>query len=364
MTISTPTITNFTGGEISPRIEGRIDLAQYYNASRRLENFTIHPHGGISRRSGFRFVTEARNNDKPLLLVPFEFNAQQTYVLELFEDETGQGKMRVFTDHGVVLSGDEEYVRDLPYTSEEFDRLRYAQTADVLIFVHPNHPVRKLIRNGHDDWALEEMVFLGQPEEWGEGNYPSSICFFEQRLVLAGTPNEPATLWFSRTGEMEDFRLKTREVPLENWGDKDVDPQSGNTLRQGVEGDSFKVYNGGGFEKMDALRGQNSDGDTRYYRYMGEKNFMPTETLTVTFKDSPSGTGEIESIWLADGELNSEFWDAFEVGDRTEAEAGGMPLPDDAIEATITGRQANAIEFLVPRAKLWIGTAGGEWTIS
>ena len=363
MTIATPTITNFTSGEMAPRLEGRIDLSKYYNGCRKLENFVIHPHGGITRRSGFRFVAEAMNSDKPILLIPFEFNSAQTYVLELFEAEDGQGKLRVFTDHGVVLSGESEYVRDIPYNSAEFDQLRFAQTADVLILVHPKHPVRKLTRMNHDNWALEEMAFLGQPEAWKEGNYPSTVGFFEQRLVLAGTPNEPATLWFSRTGEMEDFRLKTREVPLDGWRDKEIVPGTGRTLRQGVAGDTFMVYVGGGFEKDDPLRGQNSEGKTRYYRYKGEKNFMPTETLTVTFEATPGDKG-IEVIWDAAGELNKEFWDCFEVGDRTESEAGQLPLPDDAIEATITGRQTNGIEFLVPRNKLWIGTAGGEWTLS
>lgn len=364
MTISTPTITNFSGGELSPRLEGRIDLSKYYNGSRRMENFVIHSHGGITRRSGFRFVTEARSADTPVLLIPFEFNSDQTYVLELYEDDAGQGHMRVFTDHGVVLDADGgEYVRDMPYAAHELDRLRFAQTSDVLILVHPNHPVRKLTRMGHDDWSLEAMTFIGQPEAWKEGNYPSAVCFFEQRLVLAGTPNEPATLWLSRTGDMEDFRLKTREVPLERWGEKDIIPETGRTLRQGLEGDTITVHDGGGFEKMDALRGQDGDGNTRYYRYMGDRNFMPTETLSVVFKEAP-GDNEIEAVRLADGTLNSDFWDEFQVGDRTEAEAGDMPLSDDAIEATITGRQANAIEFIVPRSKLWIGTAGGEWTVS
>jgi len=37
------------------------------------------------------------------------------------------------------------------------------------------------------------------------GNYPSAIAFHQQRLVLAGTDNEPMTLWFSRTGDNGSF---------------------------------------------------------------------------------------------------------------------------------------------------------------
>lgn len=46
---------------------------------------------------------------------------------------------------------------------------------------------------------------------WSEGawnaryGYPSAIEIFEQRLVAAGTPSEPRTLWFSSVGDFLDF---------------------------------------------------------------------------------------------------------------------------------------------------------------
>jgi len=357
-------MTNFTAGEMSPRLEGRTDLSKYYNGCRILENFHIHPHGGVSRRPGFRFVAEAMNSEKPVLLIPFEFNAEQTYVLELGEDTTGQGHMRVFADHGTVLSGETEYVRDMPYTANEFDLLRFAQSEDVLIMVHPNHPARKLTRMDHDNWTLEDMVFIGQPEAWLENNYPSAVGFFEQRLVLAATPDKPGTLWFSRTGEMTDFRLKTREVPLDGWRDKEIVDGNGDTIRDGKAGDTFALLDGDGFEKRDGIKGQHADGTTRYYRYNGTQNAIASGAdKTITFAATP-GTDEIEAIWDSEGILDTDHWECFEVGDRTEAPAGDAPLADDGIEVTLSGRQASAIEFLVPRSRLWIGTAGGEWTIT
>lgn len=362
MSVATPSLTNFTAGEISPRLEGRTDLSKYFNGCRGLENFHVHPHGGATRRSGFRFVAQAMNPDKPVLLIPFEFNASQTYVLELGEDASGQGQMRVFTDHGVVLSGETEYRRAMPYTADEFGELRFAQSADLLVLVHPAHPVRKLTRLDHDDWNLEEMTFIGQPEAWQEGNYPSAVCFYEQRLVLAATPDKPGTLWFSRTGDMTDFRLKTREVPLDGWRDREIVNVQG-TQRDGTAGDTFVLLDGDGFEKTDGIRGQHPDGTTRYYRYKGEQNLAASgANLTVTFA-TPPGSNDIEIIWDDQGKLNDTYWECFEPGDRTEGPAGESPLDDDAIEVTLSGRQANAVEFLIPRSKLWVGTAGGEWTI-
>lgn len=362
MSISTPAITNFTAGEMSPRLEGRSDLAKYFNGCRILQNFHVHPHGGITRRSGFRFVAEALSQHKPTLLIPFEFNGQQTYVLEFGENASGKSKMRVLADHGLVQKDGKDYTRDIPYKAEEFDALRYTQSADVLIIAHPKHPVRKLTRMDHDNWALEEMEFIGKPEAWKKDNYPAAVGFFEQRLVLGGTPNEPGTLWFSRTGEMNDFRLKTREVPLDGWRERVIQDKSKDSKRSGKKGDSFLLYNGDGFEKHDALKGQHTDGSTRYYRYKGNENHSTEgEKKTITF--ATPGTDRIEPIWDGEGKFNDAEWDMFEIGDRVDAEAGALPLSDDAIEITLSGRQANAIEFVVPRSRLWVGTAGGEWTV-
>jgi hypothetical protein len=364
MSIATPSLTNFTAGEISPRLEGRIDLSRYFNGCRTLENFHVHPHGGATRRSGFRFVARAIDQTGPGLLIPFESNAGLTYVLELGEDEAGQGHMRVFNGHGAVMNGEDEYVRDMPYRAAELPRLRHAQSGDTLILAHPAHPVRTLTRLDHDQWELADMEFIDPPDTWREGNYPGVVAFFEQRLVLAATPDKPGTLWFSRTGENADFRLRTREVPLDGWADREIADGNSDSLRDGKAGDTFTLLDGDGFEALDGIKGQHPDGTTRYYRYKGTANLTASGAdRVVTFQTPPAASG-IEPIWNAEDVLNTDCWECFEPGDRTRAQVGSAPLDDDAIEVTIAGRQANAIEFLVPRGRLWVGTAGGEWTIS
>ena len=39
--------------------------------------------------------------------------------------------------------------------------------------------------------------------------HPSSVCFFEQRLVFAGTNDEPQTVYFSKSGDYENFTAGT-----------------------------------------------------------------------------------------------------------------------------------------------------------
>ena len=41
------------------------------------------------------------------------------------------------------------------------------------------------------------------------GNYPGAVAFHQQRLIFAGTDNEPMTLWFSRSGDRYNFQKHT-----------------------------------------------------------------------------------------------------------------------------------------------------------
>ena len=73
MAKQTVAFTNFTAGELSPRLDGRTDLNKYFNGTKTLENMLIHPHGGASRRSGTKFINEVKTSSAQTRLIPFEF---------------------------------------------------------------------------------------------------------------------------------------------------------------------------------------------------------------------------------------------------------------------------------------------------
>jgi len=52
--------SSFTTGEITPRLEGRVDLAKYKDSCRTLENTFVMPHGGAKRRGGLNYVADVK----------------------------------------------------------------------------------------------------------------------------------------------------------------------------------------------------------------------------------------------------------------------------------------------------------------
>jgi len=89
--------TNFTAGQLSPRLDGRTDLQKYYNGAKTITNFTIQTHGGASRRPGTAFIQEVKDSSSPVRLIPFEFSTVQTYVLEF-----GDQYIRFYKDKGII----------------------------------------------------------------------------------------------------------------------------------------------------------------------------------------------------------------------------------------------------------------------
>ena len=84
---------SFTTGEISPEFDARIDHEKYGSALRSSQNALVLPQGPITRRPGFRYVAEVKDSTEEVRLLPFEFNVEQSYALEV-----GEEYIRFYTD--------------------------------------------------------------------------------------------------------------------------------------------------------------------------------------------------------------------------------------------------------------------------
>lgn len=76
---------SFSGGEFAPSLYSRVDLAKYAIGTRKLRNFIVHPHGGISNRAGLYYIATEKTAGKKIRLIGFEFSTEQTYVIEFGE---------------------------------------------------------------------------------------------------------------------------------------------------------------------------------------------------------------------------------------------------------------------------------------
>jgi len=109
---------------------------------------------------------------------------------------------------GVSPEVDELLDFDTPYLEEHLETLQGIQSPSggATYIVHELYPPYKLIYDAtSDSFTWEIVTFTEPPTEWIEGSYPSCGDFFEGRLWLGGTKNEPQTFWASKSGVEEDF---------------------------------------------------------------------------------------------------------------------------------------------------------------
>jgi hypothetical protein len=158
MARGTPIITAFTGGETTPLTDGRVDSEGYHFACATLKNMIVNIQGPAEKCPGTRFIREVKASSDFTRLIEFQYAAGDNYVLEL-----GNYYMRFFTQGGIVMSGGSPYEIATPWQSIDLDLVKFVQSADVMYFVHPLYPPRKLTRLAPTSWSLAAVDFIRGP---------------------------------------------------------------------------------------------------------------------------------------------------------------------------------------------------------
>ena len=153
-----PILTNFTAGEWSPQLYGRVDLAQYPNACRRMENFIPRVHGGAQKAPGTRFIAEIKNSASTARLFAFQYSTSQAYIIE-----AGDGYMRFYKDKGQILDGSAAYEINTLFSIDDIPLVRTCQDKDLMYLFHNDYHPQKLTRYGHADWEIINVPFTCGP---------------------------------------------------------------------------------------------------------------------------------------------------------------------------------------------------------
>jgi len=325
-------LTNFTGGELSPRLDGRNDLQKYPTGCKTLENMIVFPHGSAARRSGTQFVAEVKDSSKETRLIPFEFSTTQTYMLEF-----GDQYIRFYKDNGQILSGGSAYEISSPYLEAELFDIKYAQSADVMYICHPNHPVKKLARTGHTSWTLTSVDFQ---------NGPFMDHNIETTTLTAGhtSVGSSGNLTLSSTTGVNSNQgwLSTDVGRLVHFkeGHYKITSVTSTTVAVSI----CVVAPSSGSASTDFALGSFSDttGHPSCVTFF-EQRLVFAATLSQPQTLFFSKSGDYENM---------------------DDNYHGTVADDDAIIYTIASNQVNAIRFMTATRTLIIGTAGGEFAVS
>lgn len=151
-------LTSFSKGEISPRLEGRADLAAYFEGAKTLENWLLLRQGGVTRRSGTRYMAEVKDSTRDTILIPFEFSVDDAFHLEF-----GHQYIRFYKNNQRIEVAGVPVEIVSPYQEADLRLIHFTQSADVLFLFHPSYAQRKLSRVSDTQWVLSIVPYNPMP---------------------------------------------------------------------------------------------------------------------------------------------------------------------------------------------------------
>jgi len=344
---------SFSGGELAPSLHARVDLAKYATGLKTCRNFFVQAHGGVANRSGTKFVCETANSAKITRLIPFEFNTEQTYILEF-----GHQTMRVIKDGGQVLSSGSPVSITSPYSDTELADLKFTQSADVMTICHPSYPVKEVKRTSHTAWTITSVSFgtsMSAPgsvsstaQNYDSGN-PGTSYSYVVTAVETDTSDESVA---SSATSVTNNNLSSTITNTISWG--------------AVSGaNSYNVFKS--FGGIYGFIGRSTGTTFKDDNIEADPNDTPATARTIfnTTNEYPSTVAYYQQR-LVFGQTNNDPQKIFmsQTGNYHNFNISEPLRDDDAVTFTIAASQVNEVRHLVPLSDMIILTSGGEWLLT
>jgi hypothetical protein len=386
--------TAFNGGELSPYIFGRTDVAKYPSGCERMVNFLPLVQGPAITRPGTPFVAEVKNSADQTWLVRFEFSEADCYMMEF-----GDQYVRFYYNHGQVLSGGVPYEIASPYTADDLTNsdstfaLRYVQTGDVVYLVHPAHPPYKLTRLASTNWTLAAVDFV--PPPFKDLNTSATTIYASAATGSVTLTASINTFTASHIGQYLYLGEKSvRDVP--QW--ETAKAVTAGAIRRS-DGKNYQALNNAttGSVKPTHIEGAAYDGDGGVQWLFLDAGYgwakitavasgiSATATVVSRLPDGAVLGANATSRWAfqawnaTDGypscvtffrerlvfARNAQLW--FSVSSDFEnfaTEVDGQVTDDAGFDRTLASDGVNAVRWLSPGDVLLVGTLGDEWAIT
>ena len=344
---------SFTGGELSPALYSRTDLAKYVIGLKTLKNGFVRAEGCVSNRAGLEFICEVKDSSTAVRLITFSFNTEQSYIIEL-----GNKYARFIKNACQIQSDDLPVEIETPFLEKDLFNIKYAQNADVLTLCHNDYSPYELSRESHYNWKINDINFkpkISPPEitniTWHGGSEEKKTYSYIVTSVMKDTYEE------SNSSE-----VKTVEGEIESyWGVSDYIKLKFSAVENAIEYNVYKSVNG-------------------IYGYIG----TTSETTFTDDKIEPdmTSTAPIYTNPFKDGN-NPACVNYFQqrkvyaclknnpqqvVTSQTSTNNNfniSRPLKTtDSINITLSEREVNEIRHIIAMNDLILLTSGAEWKLN
>jgi hypothetical protein len=403
-------LTNFTGGQLSDRMEGRTDFQKYFSGCKTLENFIVQPHGSVTRRPGTTFAAEVKTSSAKTRLIPFEFSTEQSYALEF-----GNLYIRFYKDNGAILESNKTITGItqadpgvVSITSHGYSNGDTVVISGVVGMTEVNGKRFKVANVNTNDFELQDIDGVDIDTTSFTAYTSGGIANKVFELVTTYLTADLFEIKYAQSADVmylchPDYSVKKlSRTGHTSWSITEVDFADGPYLDDNITattlGTSAHTVGSGVTLTASAITGINSNTgfqSTDIGRLVSFRNgygeitaFTSTTVVTITIiKDMGSSsastdwalgafsdtTGHPSCVTFYEQRLvfagttdqpQTLFFSRSGDYENMDENRGGTVAADDAMIYTIASNQVNVIQSLKATRTLIILTSGGEFTLN
>ena len=319
MTQAFLTQTDFSAGELDPKMLGRTDLRSYQSGAAKLRNVVVETTGGVRRRPGTEYVGNATGRGR---LVAMETGPEQAYLLAFSDFQ-----VKIFRD-GVLRE-----TLATPWNEAQLAQIAWAQRRQSLLVTHPDVRPQRLTRESDSVWSIAQWSFveIGDPAVTSE---PFARFADPSVAIQSDSSTGTVTLITSAPVFVAEHlggivRIERQQIQLTNI--QSATQAVGLVLQEPVSTAMTTDW--------DELAFSHARG------WPVAVSFHQDRMVIGGSRDLPNG------LWLS--KSGDHF--NFDLGDG---------FPDEAIDIRLAANDEPAIRNLMPDRQLKVFTSVGEWVVS
>jgi hypothetical protein len=178
----------FSAGVLSPEAMGRVDIARYPHAAKRLRNIICRTLGGAQKRFGTQYLAVTKNSANKSRLIPFIISKDLAYMLEV-----GVNYMRVFTSAGTPVGAPYEVAT--PWSTAQVLEMDYSSNDEAMHVFHGDVFPYRIRRFADAQWDVSAAPFSVLP--FAEiGDYPIAGIVLSSNTLGPGRTMSTASATF------------------------------------------------------------------------------------------------------------------------------------------------------------------------
>ncbi len=328
MTQAFLTQTDFSAGELDPRLLGRTDLRSYQSGAAKLRNVVVETTGGVRRRPGTSHVGNANGRGR---LVAMETGPDQAYLLAFADFQ-----VKIFRN-GVLRAN-----VATPWEEAQLPQIAWAQRQQSLLITHPDVAPQQLTRTSDTVWTIGQWQFaeIGEDEVTAEpfARFAAPGVTMASSATTGTTTITTSAPVFTAEHLGGIVRIHGRQIQLTNI--QTMTQAVGLILQDLTDTDPDTTFDyDGPTTDWDELAFSDARG------WPVSVSFHQDRMVIGGSRDLPN------ALWLS--KSGDHF--NFDLGDG---------LDDEAIAFRLAANDVPAIRSLMPDRQLQIFTSVGEWVVS